>query len=85
MGKFTFVKAGAATGTILGPGIEAFTIEGKTVAAVGDAIAPHGTGAHAAATLVVAVPGWSTYGKSPALNGAAASCGCTVTAELDYG
>ena len=85
MGKFTFVKGGAATGVILGPGVPSFTIEGKVVAAVGDNIAPHGVGPHAAATLVTGVPGWSTYGKTPAMNGVPASCGCMVTSELDYG
>lgn len=82
---FTFVNLSKATGTVLGPGIPQMIIDGYIVAAVGDRVEPHGNGAHASATLVVPVPKYTIKGKQPALSGAAASCGCTITTPLKYG
>lgn len=82
---FSFVGLSVAGGIILGPGIPEFTIEGYTVAAVGDSVASHGTGPHAAATLVVPVPKYTIKGKTPALSGAPASCGCVVSTPIKYG
>lgn len=82
---FSFVNLSKATGIITGPGIPQFTIEGYVVAAVGDAVEPHGTGPHAAARLVVPVPKYTIKGKQPALSGAPASCGCVITTPIKYG
>ncbi len=82
---FAFVGISTATGKVIGPGIPAMTIEGHTVAAVGDSVAPHGNGAHANATLVVPVPKYLIKGKQIALSGAPASCGCVVSTPIKYG
>lgn len=82
---FAFVGISSAGGTVLGPGIPEFTIEGHVVAAVGDSVAPHGLGPHAAATLVVPVPKYTIKGKQIALSGAPASCGCVVSTPIKYG
>lgn len=82
---FTFVNLSTATGIVTGPGIPEMTIEGYVVAAVGDAVAPHGDGAHRNARLVVPVPKYTIKGRQPALSGAPASCGCIIVTPLLYG
>ena len=73
------VGVAKATGVILGPGVSSWTINGNPVSVVGDAVAPHGNGAHAAATIVTGSSFMSINGKAVTVDGSKASCGCTVS------
>lgn len=81
MAALSYVNVHSAGGIVLGPGIPNYTINGKVVAAVGDKIAPHGSGPHANATIVTGIGYATVYGKVPALSGASVSCGCLLTGD----
>lgn len=65
-------------GVILGLGGITQFGDDLVVAVVGDAIAAHGPGAHAAATLTTGSPDTFVNGKPLCRIGDEASCGCTV-------
>lgn len=52
MAGITLTGIHSAGGVITGGGQGLMTVEGSEVAIIGDAVAPHGQGAHAAATMV---------------------------------
>ena len=76
--------AGATgSGVITGPGGLAQFADGDIVSVLGDAVSPHGLGAHEAATIITGSPDTFVNGKSLVRVGDQASCGCTVQAG-DY-
>jgi uncharacterized Zn-binding protein involved in type VI secretion len=80
-----FGGPGAVTpGVIIGSGGGAGQLaDGDIVSVVGDAIASHGPGAHAAATMVTGSPDTSVNGFPLVRVGDQASCLCTVIAGGD--
>lgn len=66
-------------GTIIATALHT-RINGVVVARLGDSITPHGTGDHAAATLVQASSSVKAEGIRICRVGDAASCGHTITA-----
>lgn len=65
----------AGGGQVLGPGTVTTHIEGMPVACVGDAIAPHGIGAHANAVITQGSTTVTIDGRIPSYVGALCSCG----------
>lgn len=74
-------KVGISTagGVITGPGCPTVLVEGVPCVVVGDTVAPHGTGLHAAATMVSGSPTVFAGGKPVCREGDAASCGHLLT------
>lgn len=66
-------------GTIIATAIKTF-VNGILVARIGDAITSHGTGAHAAATMIEGSATVKAEGIGVCREGDAASCGHTITA-----
>lgn len=78
------VGVAMATGIILGPGAPNWLLEGNPISLVGDAVAPHGNGPHASATIVSG-SSWMTIGGVPVvIDGSSASCGCTVSGGVAH-
>ena len=65
-------------GLILGPGAPTIKVNGSTVSVLGDAVASHGSGPHAAATIITASGSVNAEGKAVVRVGDLASCGHTV-------
>lgn len=65
-------------GLIVGPGAPSVICSGFIVACVGDAVAPHGTGAHANATIVTGSKSVFADGRPVARIGDLASCGHVI-------
>lgn len=66
-------------GTIIATAIHT-NVNGLAIARLGDSITPHGTGAHAAATLIEASSTVFAEGIRVCRVGDAASCGHTISA-----
>ena len=66
-------------GPITGPGAPSVKANGSIVSVLGDAVASHGSGPHAAATIITASGTVSAEGKAVARVGDLASCGHTIT------
>ena len=73
------VGVDSAGGTILGGGQSTVRVNGALVAVLGDAVAPHGEGLHASATLVSASGTVYAGGVAVCRAGDLASCGHTIT------
>lgn len=67
-------------GIITGPGGLTQFADGLIVSIVGDTIAPHGPGAHLAATIISGSPDTFVNGRPLVRVGDPASCGCVVLA-----
>ena len=65
-------------GIILGPGGKAQYGDSIIVSVVGDAVAPHGPGAHTNAHIIEGSPNTFVNGIPLVRVGDAASCGCAV-------
>lgn len=66
-------------GVITGPGAVSKLIDGSPVSLVGDSVAPHGIGPHAAAVMVEGSANLFVGGVPVCRLGDAASCGHVVT------
>ena len=73
------VGVDSAGGIILGGGASTVYCNGSLVAVLGDSVARHGNGAHAASTLVTASPTVFADGISVCREGDSASCGDTIS------
>ncbi len=69
----------AGGGVILGPGASSVKVNGSTAAALGDLIASHGTGSHAAAVITGASTTVKGDSKRLARQGDSCSCGHTIS------
>jgi len=65
-------------GLITGPGAPSVKTNGSTTSVLGDSVAPHGSGPHAAATIITASGTVNAEGKGVVRVGDLASCGHTV-------
>jgi uncharacterized Zn-binding protein involved in type VI secretion len=68
----------AGGGVITGPGAPTVKANGSIVAVLGDAVASHGSGVHANATIITASSTVKAEGKFVARVGDLASCGHAI-------
>lgn len=75
MPNISLVGESVAGGVIAGPGCPTYTVLGKPISLLGDAVTPHGNGQHAGPTMVQG-SSWMTIDGIPVVrSGNAASCG----------
>lgn len=78
MANVSLVGISSAGGVITGGGQDFVKANGSDIAVIGDAVAPHGIGAHAAATMTQGSAFVKINGKAVCRAGDAASCGDTA-------
>lgn len=66
-------------GLITGPGVSSVKINGSKISVVGDLVASHGSGPHAAATMLQGSSSVFAGGKGICRQGDSASCGHTLS------
>lgn len=79
MALISLVGQDSAGGVITGPGMPNWTWNGKPISVLGDAVAPHGDGAHRSPSMVQGSPWMSINGIPVVHAGHLASCGHAAT------